>query len=275
MDNLTPRHKKRLKKRQENDILKANKTSKVIKYYNYLLTITYDGSFFGGYAIQSFSNTIEQNLKDVVEKYLNENIKMIGSSRTDAKVHAIDQKVSFKTSKKLDFKKFLNFVNENLKNGIEVKSIELKDNNFNPRFETKDKTYIYKINTKKDIFLNNYSYFWNVKDIDVNKLNEICSLFIGTHDFINFSNPKKDTSSTIKTINYFKFKEIDENNYIFEINGDGFLYNMVRIIIGFVLNCYEKNIAIDKIKQYIDSNEKNELFQKIKPNGLYLKKINY
>ncbi len=271
---MTPRDKKRLKKKELNKNNKKDNKNTNITYYNYLLTITYDGSSFGGYAKQNFSNTIEENLFNCISKFLDENIKLIESSRTDAKVHAIDQKVMFKTSKKFKEDSFLKEVNNSLKD-IEILDIKKVDNNFHSRYDVINKTYIYKIHTYKNIFLNKYSYFIDDNNLDVDKINKICNLFIGTHDFKGFSSSKRDSKTTIRTINFFKFKKVDDFNYIFQINADGFLYNMIRIIIPTVLNFYYNNSTEKEILKLINSLDRSQAEETISPCGLYLQKINY
>ncbi len=271
---MTPREEKRFKKKELNHNKKNIKKNININYQNYLLTITYDGSSFGGYAKQNFSNTIEENLFNCISKFLDENIKLIESSRTDAKVHAIDQKVMFKTSKKFKEESLLKEVNNSLKD-IEILNIKKVDKDFHSRYDVINKTYIYKIHTDKNIFLNKYSYFIDDKNLDEDKINKICTLFIGTHDFKGFSSSKRDSKKTIRTINFFKFKKINNSNYIFEINADGFLYNMIRIIIPTVLYFYYKNFSKKEILEVIDSLDRTKAEKTISPCGLYLQKINY
>ncbi len=271
---MTPREKKRMKKKEVNSKLKLNNKSNNINYQNYLLTITYDGSTFGGYAKQKFNNTIEEHLFDSIHSFLNEDIKLIESSRTDAKVHAIDQKVMFKSKTKFKEESFLKEVNSRLRD-VEILDIKKVSNDFHSRYDVLNKTYIYKVHTKKNIFLNKYSYFINDDNLDVDKINKICNLFLGTHDFIGFSSSKRDSKNTIRTINTFRFKKIDNDNFVFEINADGFLYNMIRILIPTVLDCYYKDLSKEQILDILNSLNREKAQETISPCGLYLNKINY
>lgn len=272
----SPRNLKRLKKKQDTNHYKdKTKSNKVIQYYNYLLTITYDGSTFGGYAKQKFSNTIEGILNTTLDEYFGEHVKLVNASRTDAKVHAIDQKVMFKFYKKINPNKFINYMAENLPKSIEISSIQDIPNEFHARYDVVSKTYIYKIHTEKNIFLNNYSYFWNNEKINIQKVNDICSLFIGTKDFVGFASPKKDSKNTTRTIKFFDFKQIDDTNYMFVINADGFLYNMIRIIISSIIKWYENKVQIDEMENIICSLDPSLSANKLEPHGLYLYEINY
>lgn len=270
---MTPREKRRNEKVKKNNL---NKKEKIIKnYQNYLLTISYDGSFFGGYAKQKFSNTIEEKLTTTIKNFLNEDVKLIESSRTDAKVHAYDQKVMFKSSQNFNIEKFLKIVNLELPDSIEVLDIKKVNKDFHSRYDVKNKTYVYKIHTKKDIFLNNYSHFIDIESFDIKKINDICSLFLGEHDFIGFSSSKRDSKTTIRNIYDFSFQKDRDNHYFFEITADGFLYNMIRILIPTILDSYFNNLSSEEIISILNSKDRNKASETISPRGLYLKKINY
>ncbi len=271
---MSPREKRRIKKKEDNLKLKNNSKNKEVNYQNYLLTITYDGSNFGGYAKQKFANTIEETLFTNISEFLNEDIKLIEASRTDAKVHAIDQKVMFKSKTKFKEESFLKEVNSRFKD-IEILEIKKVSNDFHSRYDVLNKTYIYKVHTKRNIFLNKYSYFIDDDNLNIDKINKICNLFLGTHDFIGFSSSKRDSKNTIRTINTFRFKKIDNNNFVFEINSDGFLYNMIRILIPTVLDCYYKELSKEQILNILNSLNRESAQETISPCGLYLKKINY
>lgn len=265
--------KKAIKEKKKTDVVATN------IYQNYLLTITYDGSTYGGYAKQKFSNTISETLDVALNKYLNTNVKTIESSRTDSKVHAIDQKVSFKCYKDINLDKFITQINELLPNTICVLSIEKVAPNFHPQYNVKNKTYIFKVNTEYNIFLNNYSYFWNTKKIltsdDISRINDICSLFTGTHDFIGFTSTKRDSLDTTRKINFFKFKKIDDTNFRFEINASGFLYNMIRILVPTILDLFVSNSTFKDVTELIESKDRSLASDTISGSGLYLSRINF
>ncbi len=262
---MNPREKRRLKSKD-----KKKSNSQSIIYTNYVLTMSYDGSSFGGYAKQKFNNTIEENLQVVIDEFIGEHVKLIESSRTDAKVHACRQHVMFKSSMNINKDKFLKYCEENLNSNIEIENIEPKKQDFHVRYDVKSKTYIYKMHENKNVFLKKYSYYLNNTKLDVSYINQICKLFEGTHDFKAFSNPKKDAKSTMRTINFFKLVDSGSGHYEFIINADGFLYNMIRIIIGSIIYWNNNNTPIAEVKKTIDSLEKTKAQTKISPVGLYL-----
>ncbi len=262
---MNPREKRRLKNKSKNTL-----NSTPITYINYVLTISYDGSSFGGYAKQKFNNTIEENLQIVIDGFIGEHVKIVESSRTDAKVHACKQLVMFKSSMKINKDKFLKYCEENLNPNIEIENIEQKNQDFHVRYDVKSKTYIYKMHENKNVFLKKYSYYLNETKLNVSYINQICKLFEGTHDFKAFSNPKKDAKSTVRTINSFELRDLGSGRYKFIINADGFLYNMIRIIIGSIIYWNNNNTPITEVKQAIDSLEKTKAQTKISPVGLYL-----
>lgn len=271
---MTPREKKRLKAKQKNNLLKNKKNIKE-QPNNYLLTVVYDGSSFGGYAKQKFSNTISQNLEEAISSYLNEDIKLIEASRTDAKVHALDQKIMFKSLIKIKKEKFIKTLNEILPKSINILNLEEKPLDFHARYDVLNKTYQYKIHTNNNIFQRNYSLFIKNNNINLIKINEICQLFVGTKDFQGFSSTKRDTKNTIRSIYYFNFQKIDQNNYFFEINANGFLYNMIRIIIGSIFEWLENDLSLLEIKEIINSLDRQKAGSTLSPVGLYLTEINY
>lgn len=277
---MNPRSLKRKKNLEKKKEIRQAKVKKLNHNYVYLMTLQYDGSEFIGYAKQKFSITIQQNIENTLQQLLDENTKTIEASRTDRGVHALDQKVMFKTNQKLNLSSFLKQINDLLPNAIKINNIELKDSHFHARYDVVSKSYIYKINTINYFFIRNYSYSFEYKitqDI-IEKINFICELFIGKHDFISFSGAKSDTQNTIRTIYSFEFKPDEQyckNHYFFKIEGDGFLYKMIRILIGSILYWIKEDYEIEKIKSIITNDDKKKFGETIFAGGLYLEKINY
>lgn len=270
-----------IKKQTNRKFKQLKKKSTATQEFNFLLKVTYDGSTYGGYAKQKFSNTICFNIESALSKYFKKEIQTMEASRTDSKVHALDQNVSFKCNEKIDFPKFLKSINEMLPDSIFILSISEVPLTFHPQYACKNKTYRFKIHTKFNVFLHNYSYYWNANskstltDLDIEKINSICSLFLGEHDFIGFSSSKRDTANTFRNINSFSFVRSDNSNYYFEINADGFLYNMIRILIPTILDWFVNKNSKEEILTILNSKDRQLSAPTISGSGLYLQKINY
>lgn len=267
------------KKRREQDLARKHKAkeyksnnSKEYKY-NYLLTLMYDGYEFGGYAKQKHKNTIQNNLEDVLETVLKEHVKTVESSRTDAKVHALDQKVMFKFHTKLDLVKFKESLNNMLPKAIVVVSVELKDENFHCRYDVTSKTYKYYISKSYDPFKRFYEYY-HYKKLDVSLMKKACKHIVGTHDFSAFCSSKATQEDKVRTVNSLSIEEHGEK-IVLTINGSGFLYNMVRIIVGTLLEVGEKRIRVESVKEIVESMDRQKAGQTAPAQALFLEEIKY
>lgn len=200
---------------------------------NYKIIISYDGTKYSGWQKQgNTNNTIQGKIENVLSKMVNSKITIFGSGRTDLGVHAKCQVANFKIDTNKTDEQILQYLNEYLPNDIAVNSIEKADMRFHSRLNVKSKTYLYRINPTgiPNVFERNFVF--NTKaNINIEKMKQASKDFIGEHDFLPFSNIKKPKKSTIRKIHSINI--IEENGEIkIYIKGNGFLYNMVRIIVG-------------------------------------------
>ncbi len=271
---MSVRNKKREKSLKKKQHARQMRKAVVKEYnYNYLLTLVYDGYQFGGYAKQKHKNTIQNILEDVLQTILKEHVKTIESSRTDAKVHALDQKVMFKYYTSLNLDKFVESVNNMLPKAIRVKAVELVDDNFHCRYDVVEKTYDYFITTKFNPFKRHYEYY-HFKKLDFNKMNNACKHFVGTHDFSAFCSSKATQENKIRTIYNLSMKT-NKDSVVISVTGSGFLYNMVRIIVGTLLEIGEGRIDENDIPNIIMSRDRKKAGQTAPAHGLFLKEIKY
>ncbi|MDE7075189.1 MAG: hypothetical protein K2O21_00955, partial [Malacoplasma sp.] len=165
------------------------------KKMTYILKISYDGTFFSGYAKQTENiSTVQSELEKYLSILFNSPIKTVASGRTDKYVHAFDQTISFSTEIQIECNDVKKYLNDKL-NNIYVKSVSSTEKGFNARFSIKSKTYLYLINTGEfNLFRKNYEYQYN-KFLDIKKAKDILNLFVGTKDFLSFS-----TSSLENTV---------------------------------------------------------------------------
>lgn len=240
---------------------------------NYKCTLSYDGSLFSGWAIQNNVKTIQETIQNELSILFNQKINIFASGRTDKYVHALNQVFSFKAKLNLDPQIIQNVINNKLnKNGILIHSVEIMDQNFHARFSTKSKTYKYVINRKGfSLFERNYIYQYD-KKVNISKIKKIIPLFVGTHNFLSFST--SELENNVRTINFIKIKKTRKTIEIY-INGDGFLRNMVRMIVATFLKFNEDNITMEEIKQLFDNPRKGGAINKLPGCGLYLEKVFY
>lgn len=241
---------------------------------NYKMIISYDGSKYYGYSKQLNLNTIQSQLENSLYKLFNQKISTFCSGRTDRYVHAIGQTISFKSDKlNINPISLIKALNSTLPNDIRILDCCEIDEKFHARFSAKSKTYIYKLNMNSefDIFNRNYEYQYN-KLLKLELFDVYKQFIIGTHNFLSFST--SEITNTIRTIFDFNYT-IDNNHITFKICGNGFLRNMVRMIIGVFLDLSEDKIHLNQIKDYFDNPKKGKAVRKVNGCGLYLLKVDY
>ena len=233
-----------------------------------VLLISYDGSAYFGMQKQNNNPTIQGAIEEALSNMLKRKVPITISSRTDRGVHALGQVVEF-LSYGISAKSYKYALNYLLKEDIRVLKAYNRSQVFNCRYDTVKKEYLYIVDTGKyDIFRNNYCYFHKIDDIEAIK-EELKSL-VGTHDFKAFCKGEKD--NTVRTIYEASVKK-SGSKYIFTFKGDGFLHNMIRFIVGALIEIDEKKM--ESIKEIIDSKNKRLTYKIAPAGGLYLKKIDY
>lgn len=240
---------------------------------DYLLEFCYDGSEYKGYATQLHKNTIQDILQQTISKVFKQEIKITGASRTDTGVHAMYQCATFSADLFIEYNRVTIALNSILPKSIRIINCKKPKPDFHPRYSCTSKQYIYKINLDYDVFKTRYSHYHKY-DLDVELMNEACAYFIGRHDFSSCCASGGSVVDKVRTIYNLDVTLIDRE-IIISVTGDGFLYNMVRIIVGNLLAVGEKKINPSYIKSIIDSCDRSNSFPTAAACGLYLKEINY
>ncbi|MBO3443985.1 tRNA pseudouridine(38-40) synthase TruA [Clostridium sp. CCUG 7971] len=243
---------------------------------NIKMTIKYDGSRYKGFQrLQDNDMTIQGKIESVLSKMTDENIEIIGSGRTDMGVHAYGQVANFKTNSEMSIKKMEAYLYEYLPEDIVVTQLEEVEERFHSRYNAKSKVYLYKIYNNKvhDPFLRKYTTHIS-KRLDLDLMKEASQFLIGEHDFTSFASSKSKKKSNIRTIESIS---IQENNNVIEIyvEGDGFLYNMVRIIAGALLEVGLRKKSPQDIKDMLDAKDRTKASDTAPAKGLYLYKVKY
>ncbi len=240
-----------------------------------LIKVAYDGTAYHGWQAQSNGISIEETLNNAASDLCSEEIRIIGASRTDAGVHALCNYAVFDTSFKIAPSKVAQALNARLPEDIRVLASEEVDEDFHPRKRPTRKTYEYCIFRGKieNPIGRNYAHFVYDK-IDVDAMRAGASYLIGEHDFKSFCTENPQVRSTVRTI--YAIDIIDDGPYLyFEVSGGGFLFHMVRIIVGTLLEVGRGRLKADDIKDILDAKDRQAAGPTAPARGLMLKEFEF
>lgn len=242
---------------------------------NYLLTLKYDGSNYHGWQRQDNADTVQARVEEAVKNLFCEQVGVTGCSRTDTGVHANCFKCNFTVDKTIEKSKVISGMNFFLPDDIAVFDCEEVADGFNSRFDCRSKEYIYKIynSSVRDPFYVNRALFYKYP-LDADFLNKQAADFIGTYDFSAFRSAGATTKTTVRTV-YNAGVQRHGDMVVFNVEADGFLYNMVRIMVGTLLYISEGKIKSDSIPEIIASKDRINAGKTASPEGLYLNKVNF
>lgn len=240
-----------------------------------LLTIRYDGHRYHGWQVQSNAVTVQEVFQNAVEQVFKKRLDVIGCSRTDSGVHANMYCVCLETDMNISEKSVIQALNGRLPDDIAVFDCREVEAAFHPRYNTTSKEYVYKINNAdiRDPFNANYMYYYH-RHIDADYLNIEAQAYVGSHDYKGFCSVKSDVENTVRTVKAFSVWREGDIVY-FKVEADGFLYNMVRIMVGTLLFINEGKIPAGGLKSVIESADRKRAGKTAPPQGLYLNKVNY
>lgn len=242
---------------------------------NIAMRLMYDGTNYHGWQFQKNGITVQQTVEEALSALTGENIKVTGCSRTDAGVHALDYVMNFKTDTNIPADKLPYALNYRLNKDITAVEAWEEDLEFSARFSSKGKRYIYRIwNGKmRNPFYIGYSWYLPYK---LNKEDMIASAeyFKGKHDFSAFMAAGGSQKTTVRTIREC-FVKVDGDLIEITVEADAFLYNMVRIITGTIVEVGLGRIAPEEIPHIIETGDRTESGLTAPPEGLFLKKVYY
>lgn len=242
---------------------------------NVLLTLKYDGTNYHGWQIQENAVTVQQALADAIEKITKQKIMPNGCSRTDSGVHANMFCCNFKSDLVIPDKEIVRALNGNLPFDIAVTDCVTVEEDFHARFDCKSKEYIYQIVAShiRNPFYENYALHYKYP-LDIDAMNEAAKELIGKHDFAAFCSVGSSVQSTEREIFNAGFTK-DNDIVRFAIEGDGFLYNMVRIIVGTMLYVSQGKLKKEDIGRIILSKKRENAGPTSPAKGLFLNKVIY
>ena len=243
---------------------------------NIKLTIEYDGKDFNGWQKQPNKLNIQGTIEQAIKVVTGEEVELMASGRTDAGVHAFGQVANFKTNSNIPIDKIAIALNSNLKKSIRILKAEEVEEKFHSRLTCKKKTYRYVINNSEfssAIYRNLETHI--PQKLDIQKMKTAAKYFEGEHDFKAFKASGTSSKSSVRIIYKAEVIEMPNNRIYIELTGNGFLYNMVRIISGTLVDVGTGKIEPEDIEKIIEAKDRNLAGKTLQPNGLYLVSVEY
>ncbi|MEW6095983.1 MAG: tRNA pseudouridine(38-40) synthase TruA [bacterium] len=242
---------------------------------NIKLTFAYDGTNYHGWATQPKVNTVSNTLKDALKKLTSEDIKLICASRTDAGVHAKSQVVNFFTNSNIPVEAFPKALNSHLPKDIVVYDACKVEDTFHARFCAKYRMYRYSILNSKytDVFYRHYVYWVSFK-LNLEDMLNACKFIVGVHDFSAFASELKSIKNPVRNVEEFRIEK--ENEFIyFDIKANAFLFNMIRTIVGTLIDVGRGKLTPVDVKHILDSKDRTKASPVVPPQGLCLMEVGY
>lgn len=239
------------------------------------LIVAYDGTEYSGWQIQPEAPTIEMYLDKAIRELTGENVHVTGASRTDAGVHAYGNVAVFDTESTIPGDRFTFALNRFLPDSIVIQDSWEVSSDFHPRYCNTRKTYEYRILNTAVPLPQKRNFTWHVTgSIDIEKMKEAAAYIVGEHDFKSFCCVRTQAESTVRTI--YSLEVLQEGSeIIIRIKGNGFLYNMVRIITGTLIQVGKGRFKPEYVKQMLEAKDRTVAGQTAPPQGLTLVGIEY
>ena len=241
----------------------------------YKLEMSYDGTNYCGFQSQINGLSVQDVLEKAIRRIFQEEIRVIMASRTDSGVHALKQVVHFDSAKEIDSYSLKGSINALLPKDVHINNVEIVSEDFHARFSSHHKTYVYIINIGEyNVFLKNKAYqcFY---DLNVELMREASKLYIGKRDFGSFNTSSyEEYPNQVREILSFDIDRKDDL-LIIKVVGTGFLKNMVRIMVGTLVDLGRGKKTLEEFKEMLEKPSKDKRRNNIDPCGLYLVDIDY
>lgn len=239
------------------------------------LVIQYDGTDFCGWQIQAGDRTVQEEIEKAIMRLTGEKVNLVGSGRTDSGVHAERQTAHFDVSATVPPEKYAAALNPLLPADVKILESAAAEEGFHARFSAKRKTYEYRLYVSETALPLKERYATRVPaPLDVKKMREACAYLLGKHDFKCFLASNSSVKDTVREIYSADMGE-NGNDISFTVCGNGFLYNMVRIIVGTLVKIGEGKIPPEAMKDIIDGKNRGFAGKTMPAKGLTLKNAEY
>lgn len=242
---------------------------------NFKITISYNGSRFFGWQKQQGKRTVQGVLEDAIFSLTGTRVDVEGSGRTDRGVHALGQVANFFLETPMPCQNLRRALNNLLPNDVQITKVQLADENFHARFCAKKKTYKYvvQVGGQKNAVLADTLAFYPYA-VDLSKMQQAAQLFVGTHNFHGFCSAQTSAKTFERQIYSLTIRKRGRI-FTFSVCGNGFLYNMVRIIVGTLLDVGRGQLNLQDVQNALQNGNRQQSGTTMPPNGLYLVRVEY
>lgn len=240
----------------------------------YFIYLSYDGTAYHGWQIQPNAISVQSEIERCLSTVLREKTPIVGAGRTDAGVHARLMVAHFNSSQDIDCQQLTYRLNRILPQDIAIFRIEAVADDMHARFSATSRTYHYYIHTQKSPFCRQYSLFTHYH-LDFDKMNEAAQHLLTVKDFASFCKTGSDVKTTFCDVRVAKWVETSPGEWYFEITADRFLRNMVRAVVGTLVDVGRGRLSLDEFKKVVDSHKRTEARESMPAHALFLENITY
>lgn len=242
----------------------------------YFICLSYNGSAFCGWQIQENANSVQEELQKTLSMLLKEPVSVTGAGRTDSGVHAINYIAHFDCQAVIQDTAHLTYkMNAILPKEIAVHSIYQVHNTAHARFDAISRSYKYYVHTNKDPFENGFSYFVRPDNMDIEKMNLAARYFLGEHDFSSLEKVNGGNKTSICTVTHAEWVQISEHKFVFSVTANRFLRNMVRAMVGSLLEVGSGKRQPEWIEQMLAQKNRCAAGQSVPGKALFLVEVKY
>ena len=240
------------------------------------LLIEYDGTNYLGWQVQPKGATLQGVLEEKLSFLTNEKIDLLGSGRTDAGVHALGQVAHFKTKSQLDVQTIQRALNSLLPSDIVIQKVEEVDEGFHARKQSKSKTYEYRILNRNIRSAFHRGYAWHIpQTLDITEMKKATRSLMGEHDFSSFQSVGSPKRTAVRIVTRAEWEWSPDGFLRFEIEANGFLRQMVRAIVGTLVEVGKRKITSEQFQEILDSRDRKKAGPTAPAHGLFLREVKY
>jgi len=240
----------------------------------YFITLSYDGTRYHGWQVQPNGISVQGALQHALSLLLRQEIQVTGAGRTDTGVHARMMVAHFEVQHAIDFQNLTYKLNRLLPGDIAIQKIDLVDDDMHARFSATSRTYRYFVHTAKQPFLRHYSLQLHYK-LDFQLMNEAAAMLLEYDDFGAFCKSHADVKTTLCHVSHAQWHQVTEGEWYFEITANRFLRNMVRAVVGTLVDVGRHRLSPDDFRKVIEGKRRTEAGESMPANALFLENITY
>ena len=240
----------------------------------YFITLGYDGTDFHGWQIQPNGNSVQEELQKALSTLMRQPMEVVGAGRTDAGVHARQMVAHFDSDSAVDCQQLTYRLNRIVPRSLAVYKVEKVADDMHARFSAKRRTYRYFVHTRKDPFLRHYSYQLPYS-LDFNQMNKAACILLDYSDFGAFCKSHSDVKTTICKVTAAKWHQTAPDEWYFEISADRFLRNMVRAVVGTLMDVGRGRLSLEEFRGVIEGRKRTAAGESMPGNALFLEKVEY